>query len=102
MSPPVDPQRPTIERAMEQQDQRRRDLSQLLGEQYAGHPAVTPLAALLIERLYTYRVAYLNQGRAREGHGVGRAIQVVWHTVLQQYKPPKPDFAPTLPAGLDL
>jgi hypothetical protein len=93
--------RPTIERAMDRQDQRQRDLVQLLGDQYAAHPAMTPLIALVIERLYMLRLTYMQAGRGREAHGVGRSIQMVWHTVVKAYQPPRVDFAPTFPIGFD-
>ncbi len=90
-----------IQRAQDKQALHRRELVELLGEQYAGHEAVTPEMALMLERVYSLRRAYLDGGRAREAHGVAQALKMIWHSSLHKHRPPAREmFHPTLPMGL--
>lgn len=47
-----------------------------------AHPALSSRDMLILDRLHMLRMSYLERGKAREAHGVARAMQLVWHTAV--------------------
>ena len=43
---------------------------------------LTELEAVALSKMITKREQYVDQGRAREAHGAGMAIWILWSTLL--------------------
>ena len=46
-------------------------------------PRITELEAVALAKMLTKREVYVQQGRAREAHGLGTGIVLLWRTLTE-------------------
>lgn len=56
----------------------------MLGEVDLQDDRLTPELRLALYRMMQKREFYVEQGRAREAHGLGTGIYILWKTVIGQ------------------